>query len=194
MKKRFFQLLVILFCSGAVFNQLQAQEAGEMQEPRKGFDKEKLFFGGNFGMSFGDYTFINITPQVGYQFNQYFAAGAGVSFIGSSFVQRDFNGNKIYKDSYYSSGLNVFGRVSPIRFLFLQLQPEINYTWGRTKFYNGQNELKLDGEFVPILLAGIGVVIPAGRGALIGMLQYNLLQNDRSIYGNRPFVSFGFNF
>jgi hypothetical protein len=194
MKRRVLWLTFFLLGSSLLFNQLQAQDAGEMQEPRKGFDKEKLFFGGNFGLSFGDYTFINVTPQVGYQFNPYFSAGAGVSFIGSAFTQRDFNGNKIYKDSYYSSGLNVFGRVSPIRFLFLQLQPEMNYTWGRTKFYNGQNELKLEGEFVPVLLAGVGVVIPAGRGALIGMLQYNLLQNNRSIYGSRPFVSFGFNF
>ena len=50
------------------------------------FDPEKVFFGGNFGMRFGDNTFVNISPQVGYQFSQYFAAGAGVNFISSSWI------------------------------------------------------------------------------------------------------------
>jgi hypothetical protein len=26
------------------------------------------------------------------------------------------------------------------------------------------------------------------------MLQYNVIQNDRSVYGDRPFLSFGINF
>jgi hypothetical protein len=172
-----------------------AQAQAEEGTDTKGFNPDKLFFGGNFGMSFGDFTFINITPQVGYQFNRYLAAGGGISFISTGFTQRDFNGNKIYKDTYNSAGLNLFGRVYPIPFLFVQAQPEYNYTWGRTKFYNGQPEATLDGEFVPVLLLGAGAVIPAGRsGSFIAMLQYNVIDNDRSVYGNRPFVSFGFNF
>lgn len=169
-----------------------AQE--EKAEPTKGFDPSRVFFGGNFGMSFGDYTFINITPQVGYQFNPYLAAGAGIGFIGTGYTYRDYNGNKLYKDSYNSAGINVFGRVYPFRFLFISAQPEFNYTWGKTKFYNGQPEIKLNGEFVPVLLVGAGAVIPAGRGSFIASLQYNVIQNDRSVYGDRPFVSFGYNF
>ena len=169
-----------------------AQE--EKAAPTKGFDPSRVFFGGNFGMSFGDYTFINITPQVGYQFNQYLAAGAGIGFIGTGYTYRDFNGNKLYKDTYNSAGINVFGRVYPFPFLFVSAQPEFNYTWGKTKFYNGQSEVKLDGEFVPVLLVGAGAVIPAGRGSFIASLQYNVIQNNRSVYGERPFLSFGYNF
>ena len=180
---------LMLLCTATSVRAQSDEAAGT-----KGFNPDRLFFGGNFGMSFGDFTFINITPQVGYQFNRYLAAGGGVSFIGTGFTQRDFNGNKIYKDTYNSAGLNIFGRVYPIPFLFLQAQPEYNYTWGRTKFYNGLPEAKLDGEFVPVLLLGAGAVIPAGRGSFIAMLQYNVIDNDRSVYGNRPFVSFGFNF
>jgi hypothetical protein len=182
-------LLAAMFIVFAHSARAQAEET-----ETKGFDPDRLFFGGNFGMSFGDYTFINITPQVGYQFNRYLAAGGGLSFIGSAFTQRDYNGDKIYKDSYNSAGLNLFGRVYPIPFLFLQAQPEYNYTWGKTKFYNGLPEVKLDGEFVPVLLLGAGAVIPAGRGAFVAMIQYNVIDNDRSVYGNRPFVSFGLNF
>ena len=128
----------------------QSEEGNE--KSGSGFDKSRLFFGGNFGMSFGNQTFINISPQVGYQFSQFFSAGAGVNFISSSFTFRDVNGNKLYKDSYSFAGLNIFGRVFPIPFLFAQVQPEYNYSWGKTKFYNGQPEIKQDGAFVPVLL------------------------------------------
>jgi hypothetical protein len=175
------------------FFSLQAQE--DVPSEKKGFDPGRLFFGGNFGMSFGDFTFINITPQVGYRFNRYLSAGAGLSFIGTGFTTYYTNGSKYSKDSYNSAGLNIFGRVYPVPFLFLQAQPEYNYTWGKTKFYNGQSEIKLDGEFVPVLLLGAGAVIPMGRkGSFIAMLQYNVIDNARSVYGNRPFFSFGVNF
>ena len=189
MKKTGFITLLLLFIVFSVF--AQSQEGNDRQG---GFDKSRLFFGGNFGLSFGNQTFINITPQVGYQFNQYFSAGGGVNFISSSFTIRDYNGNKLYKDSYGYTGLNIFGRVFPIPFLFAQVQPEYNYSWGKTKFYNGQPEIKLDGAFVPVLLVGAGAAIPAGRGRLIAMLQYDVIGDVRSPYGRNMFFTFGYNF
>ncbi len=170
----------------------QSEEGDEKKG--SGFDKSRLFFGGTFGMSFGNQTFINISPQVGYQFSQFFSAGAGVNFISSSFTVRDYNGNKLYKDSYSYAGLNIFGRVYPIPFLFAQVQPEYNYSWGKTKFYNGQPEIKLDGAFVPVLLIGAGAAIPAGKGRLIAMLQYDVIGDVRSPYGRNMFFTFGYNF
>ena len=174
----------------------QAQEEKEIEKEKKEskFDKSRLFFGGNLGMSFGDMTFINISPQVGYQFSQYFAAGGGINFISSSFTIRDYNNNKLYKDSYSYAGLNVFGRVYPIPFLFAQVQPEYNYSWGKTKFYNGQPEIKQDGSFVPVLLLGAGAAIPAGRGRMIAMMQYDVIGDVRSPYGRNIFFTFGYNF
>ena len=37
-------------------------------ETKGGFDKSKLFFGGNLGLAFGTYTIVNVSPLVGYQF------------------------------------------------------------------------------------------------------------------------------
>jgi hypothetical protein len=171
-----------------------AQREEGNEKSGSGFDKSKLFFGGNFAMSFGDQTFINISPQVGYQFSQYFSAGGGVNFISSSFTFRDNNGNKLYKDSYSYAGLNIFGRVFPIPFLFAQVQPEYNYSWGKRKFYNGQPELNQDGAFVPVLLIGAGAAIPAGKGRLMAMLQYDVIGDVRSPYGRNMFFTFGYNF
>ena len=164
-------------------------------EPKQGFDKSKLFIGGNFGLSFSSYyTLINVSPQLGYRFNDYFAAGVGVNFIYSS--QKDYytNGATYSKTNYGVTGLNIFGRVYPIRQLFVQLQPELNYTWGKQKYYDGTPDYKFSGKLVPSLLGGVGGAIPTGgAGAFIIMIQYDLLQNARSPYDNRPFYSFGYN-
>lgn len=166
--------------------------AQDDEEPRKGFDKSKLFFGGNFGLGFGsNSTLVNVSPQIGYRFNPYLAAGAGVNFIYSSYRYR--YSTPEYKENYGVAGLNIFGRVYPIEYLFLQIQPELNYSWGKFKFYDGTPDLKLDGKIVPSLLGGAGAAIPAGRGAFIIMIQYDLLQEDRSPYGNRAFYNFGYN-
>lgn len=168
----------------------------ETTEPKpKGFDKSRLFFGGNIGMSFGSQTFINLSPQVGYQFNQYFSAGTGINYISSSYSIYDYNGDKLYKDSYSYAGLNIFGRVFPISFLFAQVQPEFNYAWGKTKFYyNNLPDIKLEGAFVPVLLVGVGAAIPAGKGRMIAMLQYDVIGDKRSPYGKNAFFTFGYNF
>jgi hypothetical protein len=168
--------------------------AQEDPEPKKGFDKDKLFFGGNFGLSFGDYTLINVSPQIGYRFNKWFAAGAGPNFIYSSIRYRYFYSYDDYRNNYGVAGLNVFGRIYPIDYVFLQLQPEANYTWGKIKFYDGTPDAKLPGKIVPSLLGGVGGAIPTGgRGALIILIQYDLLQNNRSPYGTRAFYGLGYN-
>ncbi|HYE55984.1 MAG TPA: hypothetical protein VD996_14130, partial [Chitinophagaceae bacterium] len=169
-----------------------AQDEPQAEETEKGFKKENLFFGGSLGLGFGSsYTLVNISPQVGYRFNPYFAAGAGVNFIYSSTKFEFYQ----YRENYSLAGLNVFGRFYPINQVFIQLQPEMNYTWGKRKFYNGAPEDKLDGKFAPSLLAGAGVAIPTGRnGAILLMLQYDVIQHARTPYGTRPFFNVGVNF
>ncbi len=171
---------------------LQAQQQPVEEAPaEKGFKKENLFFGGNFGLSFGDYTLVNVSPQVGYRFNRYLAAGAGVNFLYSSYKRRYVEGT--IKENYGNAGINIFGRVYPIDYILLQLQPEANYVWGKIKGFNGV-EQKLDAQIVPSLLGGAGAVIPTGgRGSFVAMVQYDLLQNDRSPYQNRAFYTFGYN-
>lgn len=168
--------------------------AQDEQEPKKGFDKDKLFVSGNFGLSFGDFTLINISPQIGYRFNKTLAAGVGINGIYSSTRSRFITGETASRENFGVVGLNVFGRIYPIQYAFLQLQPEANYTWGKLKVYSPDDVYKLDGKVVPSLLAGAGAAIPAGRGAFIVMAQYDVLQNARTPYGEKVFFSFGFNF
>ncbi len=163
-------------------------------EPKKkGLDPSRLFFGGNFGASFGSFTFLNLSPQVGYRVSPIFSTGGGVNFIYQS--NKEVYTNYELKSTYAYAGMNVFGRVNPFRFLLFNVQPELNYVWGNTRQSPGNLEYKQPGKFVPSLLVGGGVLIPAGaRASLVAMIQYDLLQNDLSPYGQGAFFSFGFNF
>ena len=171
-----------------------AQEEEEAPTEKKGFQKEKLFFGGNFGLSFGDYTLINISPQVGYRFNQTIAAGVGINaqYIG---FKNYLNGQEYSKTSQGVMGLNIFGRVYPLEQFMLQVQPEANYIFGKVKYYTGSpSEIKIDAKIVPSLLLGGGLVLPTGgRGAFIASVFYDVLQDPNSPYGARPIYNFGYN-
>lgn len=190
--------LVLLFLIAGIAVSQHAIAQEEDREPeQKGFDKSKLFFGGNFGLGFGTNTSVNISPQVGYRFNDYLAAGAGVNFNYYSYKSYYSNGADYSRTSFGYTGFNIFGRVYPIKFILLQAQPELNYSWGSVKYYDGITpRSKYPGQFVPSLLLGGGGAIPMGgrNGALLLMIQYDILQESRSPYGNRPFFTMGYNF
>ncbi len=181
-------LLAIFICTGII---LFAQD----EELPKGFNKENLFLGGNFGLTFGDYTFINISPQLGYRFNRFLAAGVGINgqYINSKFRYTD--GTLDSRVEQGVAGLNVFGRFYPFQQFMLQVQPEANYVFGQQTFYQPVKEVyKLDAIIVPSLLTGAGVVLPSGRGGLIIAVFYDVLQNPSSPYGKKPFFTVGYNF
>lgn len=183
----------LIMCLLVAVLALTARAQDEEEEPKKGFDPEKLFFGGNFGLGFGsNQTNITISPQAGYRFNDFLAAGAGINFIYVSYKYDWLN--PAYKENFGVAGLNIFGRVYPIRFIFAQVQPELNYVWGKRK-YDGGPQIKIDSKFVPSLLGGAGAAIPMGqRGAMLIMIQYDLLQRPLNPYGEDPFLTIGFNF
>ncbi len=186
-------LVLLALTSVLYMPSVVAQREDPEPSDKKGFDKSKLFVGGNFGLSFGDYTTINVSPQLGYRFNDYFAAGIGINFLYSSVKYRDYYGNSLYKAGYGVGGLNVFGRVYPIKYLLLQAQPEMNYVWGKYKYYDGTPDMKIPGKLVPSLLLGGGAVIPQGRGAIVIMVQFDVLNQAQNPYGNRPIYNFGYN-
>jgi hypothetical protein len=186
------QLLILCFLVlGSV-----ALAQDEEPEEKKGFQKDKLFIGGNFGLTFGDYTLINISPQLGYRFNKTLAAGVGINAQYISYKQRDYYTNDpLYKSSRGVGGLNIFGRVYPIQNIMLQVQPELNYVFGKEVYFQPppKQEYNLNAEIVPSLLLGGGAVLPAGKGALIASVFYDVLQKDNNPYGRRPIYNFGYN-
>ena len=90
------------------------------------FDARNLRYGLNLGLNFSnDYTFFRIAPQLGYQFNKYFMAGAGVSYYYSK--RKYYYSNESRHNN--SLGANLFGYIYPASFLAISIQPEVNYIW-----------------------------------------------------------------
>lgn len=196
MKKNLFLSCLLVLSTCFLFAQ---QPRPEGEEEKKGFDRSRLFVGGNFGLSFGDYTFINVSPQVGYRFTNMLAAGIGINGQYTQYRQR-WGNQTISRSNLGIAGMNVFGRFYPIQQAFLQVQPEMNYIWGSTKQYDPDLKYSINGKILPSLLLGAGGILPMGNaGGLIVMVQYDLLnksgfQSDPSTpYGSKPFVSIGFN-
>jgi hypothetical protein len=185
------KLLLILFLGCSLVSFAQDEEE---QSDSKGFKKENLFFGGNFGLTFGTNTLINISPQVGYRFSKMFAAGVGIN--GQYINQKIYytNGQEAGNVKLGVAGLNLFGRFYPMDQLLIQLQPEANYIWGNETIYGANPATtKRDAIIVPSLLVGGGAVFPSGRGAFIASVFYDVVQDPNSPYGARPFYSFGYN-
>ena len=168
--------------------------AAMAQDETPGYSKHKLFTGGSFGLSFGSYTFLNLSPQIGYRFNKYLAAGTGINLLYISQKEKDASGNDYRKIVQGITGLNVFGRFYPIKNFMIQLQPEENYKFGKQVFYQPMKETyKLDTEIVPSVLVGGGLVFPDSRGAFLISLMYDVLQDPNSPYGKRPVFNVGYN-
>jgi len=147
------------------------------------FDKSKMEYGGNLGLSFGksngnNYSTVIIAPQVGYRFDPRFSAGFGVNYSYYSYSSNKLN----------YMGLNLYGRVRPFNPFVLQVQPEIYKMWGSI----GGESIS---EIVPTFLGGAGVTIPLGNGGgMTMMLFYDIAQNKYSPYKDRLFYSVGYTF
>lgn len=173
MKKLLFLIITVL-CNLSTFSQTE-----------KTFDPKKITFGGGFGLQFGDYTTINIAPQVGYTFNKYLNAGAGINYT-------------YYKDEYHIAyekikntrsyfGLNLYGRLYPTNFLVFAIQPEANRMWSSLKSERTSQKYT-ENKFVPVVLIGGGLRF----GPVTAMLKYDLIQDENSPYGNKIFYSLGY--
>ena len=183
---------IFFFSTTALFAQ---EEEYEAVKPPSTFDRSRLVFGGNAGASFADgFTFIRFSPQVGYRFTDWVTLGGGINFIYNSQAISIYN----YDDARYKlgyAGLNVFGRVHPISFLFLMAQPELNYRWGKLDFRGDTYpDEKEKGAFVPSLLVGGGAILGSGGRGTALSLQYDVLNNDKTPYGNKWFLNIGYIF
>lgn len=155
----------------------------------KGFDKNKLFVGGNVGLAFGNITYLNLSPDVGYRFSKLLAAGFQINGQYESVRLRDATGTVNQKQQYGLVGVGVFGRVYPIEQIFVHLQPEMNFIFGKTKYDNATSRYR---EQVPSFLAGVGYSQNiGGSSAFTIMVLYDILQRSDSPYGDKPIFRAG---
>ncbi len=161
---------------------------------RKGLDPSRLMIGGSLGLVFGDYTNINISPLIGYRFSDMFAAGININAQYASEKDRFVNGDIKYQYTVFGGG--VWGRFYPLDMIFLHAQPEYNHISEKLtdETFNPKQVIKTSYGVSSLLLGG-GYSQPIGEGysSFYIMVLYDVLQNTRSPYQNRPQVQVGFN-
>lgn len=166
-------LIMMLSCAGLFSSYAQT------------FDRSKLEIGGGLGLQFGDYTVINVSPQVGYRLSPYFTAGAGFSY---TYYKDDYQlGRHTYDYNASYFGMNLFGRFYPIQYLVLSVQPEASRMW---RTYDTSNGKEKETKFVPSVLLGGGVRL----GPVTAMIKYDVIQDKNSPYSSKIFYSVGYTF
>ncbi|MDR2824082.1 MAG: hypothetical protein LBB41_02655 [Prevotellaceae bacterium] len=142
------------------------------------FDPHRITVGGSLGASFGNqYTVVQIAPQIGYNFTNYFNAGAGIQY---AYYGLNYD-NQSEKRHYF--GLNIYARATIANYFAVMVQPEINRLWWSSDGVSGT-------ELVPALIVGAGVRL----SNVYMMLQYDVIQSDYSPYSRSIFYSIGFAF
>jgi hypothetical protein len=138
--------------------------------------KDRLYFGGNAGFQFGDITFIDVSPLVGYRVTEKFSAGVGGTYR--------YLKNKIFFPPFETNilGYRVFARYDVTQVFY----PYAEYE-------NLSLRLGNEGarEWFDALFIGAGLFQPVGRRGGINLLVlYNLnYSNARfSYFYNSPWV------
>jgi hypothetical protein len=191
--KRLVPFFILFFLIGTVPVSLIAQEADttqhveEVDEPAqpvkaKPNNQQKFFYGGNLGLSFGNYTMVGIYPLVGYNLTPKFSVG--VKFL------YQYISDKRYEETYTSSnyGGSLFARFRIIPQIYLHAE----YSQMSYELYNSQGESTRTS--IPFVFVGAGYRQSLGGAVwLNAQVLFDVLQDSNSPYSSwEPFISLGF--
>lgn len=141
--------------------------------------KDRLVFGGNIGLSFGDITYIAAEPLVGYRLTSELIAGIGLRYI--------YYQNKYYNYTSSIYGGSLFGRYYLIKGIFVETSLELN----NLQAFDPLDQ-QLSRIWVPSWLVGAGFSSSFGQGAgFYFSILYDLLQDPNSPYYRQPVIRLG---
>src|SRR2546430_823854 len=133
-------LLCFLLVTAVHFAEAQYYKTGDTTtttNTKKKIDPSRIIIGGSLGLAFGDYTNIDVSPLVGYRISQLFAAGININAqYGSERFTAPYSNTTTQRDHYSILGGGVWGRVYPLDFIFVHVQPEYNFVSMKSTYYN----------------------------------------------------------
>ncbi len=183
-------VLVFLFCScieaqtDDVYTGSPVAGDSAKRKPPRNYDwMKKLTYEGNLQLQLSNYTFIYLSPTIGYSPIEKVNVGLGVIY---NYISINYGG------SYGKVSQSVFGGHSYARYFV----SDGFFVQGQYDRLRQPNVYNLNGErmkWVDYLLAGVGFRKPIGdRIGMSGTLLYNLTPSPLSIYPSRLIVQFGF--
>jgi hypothetical protein len=159
----------------------------EEKQNKKFFNKEDLRFGGNFGLNFGLYTYLEITPTISYLFSEKFACGIGATYIYYKYNDTNYP----YETSIF--GGSIFERFYITENIFQHAELEIlNYEVPSINITS--NQLEFERKFVPALNVGAGYQSSQFMRGTYILFLYNILYGLDSRTPNPYIFRIGFNF
>jgi hypothetical protein len=204
MKKKILVILTIFLCA-AIYAEAQDvytssgssnKKNWTKQEP-KGFDPQRLIFGGGLGLSFGTVTSIAVAPIIGYRITENFSAGIGLNY--QYLLERDAIPLLGRYYDYEASMLapSVWMRYVIFSNLFVQAVYEHNFIAYTNYRYdqNGSGNIESYKEkySCPSVLLGGGYRQPVSENAsMLVMILYDVIQDPLSPYYRRLDFRFGF--
>ncbi len=164
--------------------------------------RDRLFFGGGFGLTVGTYTDIEISPIVGYYITPRWAAGIGLTYeyynnkyhwptkTGWERYETNIWGGRIFTNYVIVNNVNDWIPLGLNFRIFAHVEYEaLSYEKGF--FYYDEPGRELQNSF----LVGGGLRFPMGtRSSMNLTILWNLNTNLYDYYGNGPVIRIGFNF
>ena len=204
--KNFTKLLIIICIIGLLPLYLTGQEADTakvigvdttkvveadatqtiQEEPKKKKSKfkDKIYYGGNIGLSFGNYFMVGVYPMIGYKLTPKLSAGIKIAY---QYISDKSNDNNTYTASNYGGSLFARYRLIP------QLYVHVEYAQMNYELYNSLGES--NREWIPFLLVGAGYSQKLGGATYLNLqILFDVLQDSNSPYGSwEPFWGVGIN-
>ena len=186
-------LVFVLICLGSsVFSQQNDNE-----ERSGKFRKDNIFIGSGLNLGLGNGSFnVGLTPEIGYTIAHWLDAGLAFNVNYFSQNASEFSSIRLRNFNY---GAGSFIRVWPMNFLYVQVQPEYNWTISSQKDVIS-NQTGTFHTNVGSVLVGVGYGTKlVGSHYSYFSLMIDILQNRNSPYRDQyndplPVLRAGFGF
>lgn len=177
MRKQTIITIFLLLFSVSLF----AQSADTTKAADKKPMKNRVYYGGNVGLSFGSYFRISVTPLVGYKLSPKTSVGVKVGY---EYIEDKRYDPKLTSSNY---GGSFFARY--------RIHPRV-YFHGEFAYISYKykiSDIESDRQWVPFLLLGAGYYQPITPNTVfIVEVLFDVLQDDKSPYEKwNPWVSIG---
>ena len=188
-------MAIIIFVSGGtqiLFAQQDSTQSYQPYNSREGNSEsfgQRLVWGGNFGLQFGDVTVVDIEPIIGYKITQQLIGGIGIKYIYYKY-KYFVPPNYLFEASTNIYGGSVFGRYYFIESFFGHVEYELLNLEVPNEFY----PYNLFRKNISSVLVGGGYSQQIGEHAVLAItLLYNLTEENYTPYEN-PIIRIGFGF
>lgn len=144
-----------------IFSLLLLSFSTHAQEEQGPSFKDKLFFGGGFGAGFGNYTYVNVSPIIGYRVTPKLSLAMRLMYQYTTYDYWDFQDQETKNYSGNDFGIGGFARFMLYGPVYLQAEYEHLSYDGLS--YSGVSSRDTFDSF----MAGGGIAQPVGGKAFL---------------------------